>query len=405
MMANVKSGWQQLELLNFPEEVSLLSDSSDELEPFFPLSGARGKKTLRKNYLKLRLDKLHSSKKTLKNFLLGSSNEEAWELSRAILEKPGEAYPLAIFTSGPGLGKSHLLHGLAKEILKRHKGFRLYLTSGRELLERYKVLGNEQNFSHFIEETSENIDALFIDDIELAFECKNFQKDFCLVFDHLKVKGKQLILTGCESPDLLKGFPQKLFVRLNSGISSRLGEFDERVSKVFIERFLKANSLERSKNVVDGLSEKYGKNGYRLESALSHFKFLTTPRKTKAGEEILSNNDIDEESPQKEIKTGETRQLLNKVPVLEGETLLNVAKYFGVSKEDILSHSRKKELTLARHITMYLLHSVKGVSLTKLGKIFDRDHTSILYAAEKIKTLLGRNDPQIELYLDSLSRS
>ena len=132
---------------------------------------------------------------------------------------------------------------------------------------------------------------------------------------------------------------------------------------------------------------------------------MATPRKKRADKEGQARKNIGEELPHEGVKREESIGFSTKRPSLEGEILLRVAEYFGVSKEDILSHSRKKEFALARHITMYLLHSIKGVSLTKLGKMFDRDHTSILYAAEKIKTLLERHDPQIELHLDTLGPS
>ena len=83
-------------------------------------------------------ERLSSYGKTLNEFYRGPSNREAWELSKAIIERPGLHYPHVYFFSKPGLGKTHLLYGVAKEILRNQKGYRLYLTTGRELLERYK---------------------------------------------------------------------------------------------------------------------------------------------------------------------------------------------------------------------------------------------------------------------------
>ena len=387
-MADVKTGWTQLELLNFPDEVSLPEDSSEDLTSFLPIQALGKKRTLRKNYPKYLRERLISSLKVWDNYFLGASNEEAFKVSKSILEGPGSAYPYVFFYSGPGLGKTHLLHALGKEILKKHKSYRLYFTSGRELLSRYRAIMREHGLNYFLEETSDEVDGLFIDDIEPCFECPDFQRDFCLIFNNLKLKGKQLVMTGCESPESLTGLSQKLFERLNSGLFTLLEDFDEGISRAFAQTFLKEHSLEAELDVIEDLVAKHGQNGYRLEGALCRYKFDVGPKIEEAP--IAENNE--EEAPKVIIDSS----------CFEEDILGKVSNYFGILKGDLLSHSRKKEFSLPRHIAMYFLHSVKGVSLTKLGKMFGRDHTSILYAAEKIKSLIERNDPQIKFHLESI---
>ncbi len=416
-MAHVKNGWKQLELLNFPNESeSIESPEASDLDSLFESDPHIRKKQSRKNPFKIMKERLSGYGKNLNDFYKSDSNKEAWELSRAILEKPGVHYPHVYFFSKPGLGKTHLLYGLAKEVLKNQKGYRLYLTTGRELLERYKSMVKEGGLSVFLGELSDDLDGLFIDDIESCFEHGPFRRDFCLLFNNLKAKGKQLILTGNEPPGSFKKFEQRLSGRLSSLISSELLAFDKELSHLFSHNFLKKHSIEGNEDLVDELCNKWGSNGYELEGALSHFKLsyqiekgidedtfgLLEPEKV---EEALKDFTAQEGSPKASEEVFEDSFSNNgNFAQREINILKKVAKYFGVSFEDLLGQSRKKDFALPRHLSMYLLHCEEKLSLTRIGMLFSRDHTSILYAAEKIKKALLKKDPEVDFHIRSLKQ-
>ena len=88
----------------------------------------------------------------------------------------------------------------------------------------------------------------------------------------------------------------------------------------------------------------------------------------------------------------------------EINVLKKVAQYFGVSLEDLLGQSRKKDFALPRHLSMFFLHCEEKLSLTRIGTLFNRDHTSILYAAEKIKKAISKKDPEVDFHIRSLKQ-
>ncbi len=422
-MAHVKNGWKQLELLNFPNESESI-DSSDQndLDSLFTSVPGLKKKVPRKHPFKIMKERLSGYGKTLSDFYTSVSNKEAWELSRAIIERPGIHYPHVYFFSKPGLGKTHLLYGMAKEILKNQKGYRLYLITGRELLERYKVMMKDAGLSAFLGEFADDMDGLFVDDIEPCFEYAPLRRDFCLLFNNLKAKGKQLILTGNEPPESFKSLEQRLAGRLSSLVSSELQDFDQELSYLFACSFLKRHSIEGQEDFVKELCKKWGGNGYQLEGALSHFKLgyqiengikeessdLIEPEKA---EEVLKDLKAlkefklqDEAHEAEDISSKDSFLYSGGFSQREIKVLKKVAQYFGVSLEDLLGHSRKKDFALPRHLSMFLLHCEEKLSLTRIGNLFNRDHTSILYAAEKIKKAISKKDPEVDFHIQSLKQ-
>jgi len=425
-MAHVKNGWKQLELLNFPSESeSIESADPSDLETLFTSVPGLKKKLPRKHPFKIMKERLSGYGKTLNDFYRGPSNKEAWELSKAIIARPGIHYPHVYFFSKPGLGKTHLLYGVAKEILRNQKSYRLYLTTGRELLERYKHIVKDGGLSIFLGEFADDVDGLFVDDIEPCFEYGPLRRDFCLLFNNLKAKGKQLILTGNESPESFQKLEERLAGRLSSLVSSELLDFDYELSNFFANNFLKKHSIKGKEGFVDELCKKWGTNGYQLEGALSHFKLCYQIEKgIDEGDAVdfLEPEKIEEVLEDlKDLKDfalqGEPHEMEQETAKVEDSCLSNggfaqreanvlkkVAKYFGVSLEDLLGQSRKKDFALPRHLSMYLLHCEDKFSLTRIGNLFNRDHTSILYAAEKIKKAISKKDPEVEFHIRSLKK-
>ena len=73
------------------------------------------------------------------------------------------------------------------------------------------------------------------------------------------------------------------------------------------------------------------------------------------------------------------------------EIIKIVAKYFQLTKQDILGPYRRESLVEPRHFAMYLCRANTVQSFTQIGKWFHRDHTTVLYAYFKMKKR-GRED-------------
>jgi chromosomal replication initiator protein len=69
--------------------------------------------------------------------------------------------------------------------------------------------------------------------------------------------------------------------------------------------------------------------------------------------------------------------------------IAQAAAYFGVSEDEIKSHSRSRQLVNARQIAMYLCRELTDQSLPKIGQKFHRDHSTIMHACNKIRDLMA----------------
>ena len=69
------------------------------------------------------------------------------------------------------------------------------------------------------------------------------------------------------------------------------------------------------------------------------------------------------------------------------------ASYFGLTRDDLISKNRSRPLTTARHVAMYLLRDCTGLSLIKIGELFERDHTTVLHGVKKIEMLMRDRAP------------
>ena len=67
----------------------------------------------------------------------------------------------------------------------------------------------------------------------------------------------------------------------------------------------------------------------------------------------------------------------------------NTAVLYGLDVDDLLGSRRQSHLILPRHTIMYLLRKDLGLSFPKIGKIMGKDHTTIIYAYQKMEKLIN----------------
>jgi chromosomal replication initiator protein len=295
------------------------------------------------------------SKNSFSNFLEGSSNSAAIKIAKRVIARPGEEFPLVFFVGESGLGKTHLLHAIYAELLGR-KG--LYLGTAKAFLDYFQIKCRNHGFAKFLTDFVDNVDVLLLDDIEDAFISKDFQNDFCHIYNHFNFRKKQIILSGHFSPVDLKGVFPKFQSRLNGGLVQEIHSMDKELGLSFLTRKAQEEGIaldEKSKKIIlKGPSL----DGRSIESALLKYK----------AREIL-------EVPKSEVS-------------FPHEVVENVCLKFKIGSGNIYSNSRRKQFIMARHVSMFLLSKGLGLSFFRIGKIFKRDHSSVLYAVGKIEQSL-----------------
>jgi len=284
------------------------------------------------------------------------------KIIKNICENPGQDFPLIYIVGKSGLGKTHLIHASYKELSKKSP---VYFSSGRDFYEFYQEQCGKFGHSKTLRDFVNSFDVLILDDIEEVYQEKDFQSYFCHLYNHFSFKKRQIILSGFNSPKDLMDTVPKFYSRINSGLIQEIGPMDQDLAISYLEKISQDNNISLNSEMKREILTNYQNDGRSLKGAITSFK----------ASNLISNHKFVAPPPAP-------------IPVnipLDDYVVRNISKEFQLEEAEVYSPSRRKELIPARHLAMYLLHTVLGISLFQVGKKFNRDHTSVIYAVSKIE--------------------
>ena len=328
---------------------------------------------------------------TFEAFVPGPSNRFAHAAAMAVAEAPpSTAYnPLFIY-GGVGLGKTHLLIAVGHHMYRVNPGIRVkYVTSERFVTEFIKAVRERQGdqFRHRYRE----VDVLLVDDIQFLAKREETQTEFFHTFNHLHGSGRQIAIASDRPPHELSGLEERLVSRFRWGLCVDVQPPDLETRIAILQLKAERERLTIPHDVIEFVASKFDQSVRELEGALV---------RVVAWSELTAQS-IDQELAE--------RALQDLIPQTDHEIppqliMEQTAEYFSLSTGDLVSKSRSRPLTQARHIAMYLMRECTGLSLVKIGEIFGgRDHTTVLHAVRRIEEL-KQQDPSIARDVEVLLR-
>jgi chromosomal replication initiator protein len=311
---------------------------------------------------------------TFESFVQGKSNQLALAAARQVGDNPGVSYnPLFIY-GGVGLGKTHLMHAVGNEMLKRNPNAKIvYLHSERFVADMVKAL--QLNAINDFKRYYRSVDALLIDDIQFFAGKERSQEEFFHTFNALLEGGQQMILTSDRYPKEINGVEERLKSRFGWGLTVAI-EPPELETRVAI--LMKKADEARVRLPDDSaffLAQKIRSNVRELEGALkrvianAHFtgSAITTPFIKESLKDLLALQD-------KQVSIDNIQRV--------------VADYYKIKVSDLLSKRRSRSVARPRQVAMSLSKELTNHSLPEIGDAFGgRDHTTVLHACRKIKEL------------------
>ena len=318
-------------------------------------------------------------KYTFDSFVVGSSNRFAHAASLAVAESPAKAYnPLFIY-GGVGLGKTHLMHAMGNELLKRSPKTRiLYLSS--EAFTNQLISAIQKRTTPDFRKRYRNVDVLLIDDIHFIAGKESTQEEFFHTFNSLYDAHKQIVMTSDRSPKEISTLEERLVSRFEWGLITDIQAPDFETRAAILRKKSEQETIYLPDEVYFFLAEKIKSNIRELEGALI---------RVIAYAKLMNKN----------ITVDLAREVL-KGMIIEGEKKVNVdsiqkkvAKYFEIRPEDMKAKKRTRAIAYPRQVAMYLSRDLTDLSLPEIGSSFGgRDHTTVLHACEKIEGDLKRDD-------------
>lgn len=323
---------------------------------------------------------------TFDSFVVGSSNKFVFAAAKSVAEAPGENFnPLYIY-GGTGLGKTHLMQAIANDIAAKKPSLRVIYTTSETFLNEYvdsiarKGSGrdNEMRFRN----RYRNVDVLLIDDIQFWAGKRGVQEVFFHTFNELFAQHKQIVISSdCPAKELTT-LEERLRTRFEGGLIADIQPPDVE-TKIAI---LKRKALEKKYIIPDDVLEFLVRNSDnnvrtlegRLNTVIFASKLHEEPISVKLAADALHKS-IGEAVTQEEVTP---------------ETIIQATcSHFKMTKTELLGKSKRQEIVRSRQVCIYLMCDMLALPLVSVGKIMGgRDHSTIIYARDKITELMRVSD-------------
>lgn len=327
-------------------------------------------------------------KYTFDRFVVGNNNRFAHAAALAVAEAPVTSYnPLFIY-GGVGLGKTHLMHAIGNEILRKNRNSNiLYVTSEKFTNQLINAIKDNKNES--FRNKYRNIDVLLIDDIQFIAGKERIQEEFFHTFNALHESGKQIILSSDRPPKDIPLLEDRLKSRFEWGLIADISNPDYETRLAILRKKAQSDNIIIEDEILSNIATRIDSNIRELEGTLNKL----------IAKSSLTNSPITMEMAERAINDIVSQQ----DKVISSEFIQEtVAKYFNISTKDLKGSKRSNDIAFPRQIAMYLCRTVAQMSLPQIGKDFGkRDHTTVMHACNKIETEIKENQ-NTKLIVDSV---
>lgn len=310
------------------------------------------------------------------NYIQGDCNKMARSAGKAIANKPGgTAFNPMIIYGGVGLGKTHLAHAIGNEIKANNPRHNILYITPEEFTNQIVNAIKEDTINDFIK-FHKNIDTIIIDDIQFLGGRKKSLEILFNIFNEFHQNGKQIILTSDRQPKDLEGMDERLISRFKWGLIADLQapEFETRMA--ILDDKLKEEDVEFSQAVKEYICYNITSNIRELEGVCTSI----IAQATLSDREV--NIELAKEVIQKFVSFNNKK--------ISIENIKNVvANHYKLDIELLNSSSRKREIVMARQISMYLAREYTKHSYESIGSYFGgKDHSTVMYSIKNVKNLL-----------------
>ncbi|MDD4291559.1 MAG: chromosomal replication initiator protein DnaA [Clostridia bacterium] len=337
-------------------------------------------------------------KYTFDNFVVGKSNALVAAAAKAAAENLGTKYnPLFIY-GGVGLGKTHLLHAIGNYLSVNKPQLKcVYVSSEKftnDLIEALRDSKKNDGMKRF-RSVYRNADVLMIDDIQFIAKTESTQEEVFHTFNALYFASKQIVITSDRPPREIRPLEERLRTRFEGGLTADIGQPDFEMRVAILKT--KARQME----IYDMSDEVLGILAQKVQSNIRELEGLLTKVVSFANLTERSYNDVNLVND----ALKDYKDYLEEIITIDN-IVDTVCAYSKVSKSDLLSKKKTKEIVEPRQICIYLVTDLLSMPLTAIGEYFGgRDHTTVIHARNKVQELIADENSQTAIIVKDIKNS
>lgn len=313
---------------------------------------------------------------TFENYCAGESNKIARAIGETVATNPSVKTfnPLFVFGS-TGVGKTHLIQAIGVRLKENNPEARVLYVNARLFESQYtaaSMKGETNNFFHFYQ----SIDTLIIDDIQDLHKKPATQNTFFHIFNHLHQNNKQIIMSSDCAPSEMEGFEDRLLSRFKWGMSVQLEKPDYDLRRNVLRQKAEQDGVDLPAEVIDYIAANVTESIRDLEGIMVSL----------IGRATVLNCDITLELAQSVVANSIK---INRKQVNFELIVDRVATYYGINPDSLFTKSRKREISDARQMSMYLAKKHTKMPFAAIGSRIDRNYATVIYACKNIEERLA----------------
>ena len=310
-------------------------------------------------------------KYTFAAFVVGGGNRMAHAAAVAVAASPARAYNPLFLYGGVGLGKTHLLHAIAHEVLRRQLKV-IYVPSEtftNDLINAIRERRTDEFRGRY-----RSADVLLIDDIQFIAGKESTQEEFFHTFNTLHEASKQIVVSSDRPPKSIVTLEERLRSRFEWGLIADIKPPDFETRMAILQMKARGQPRPVPGDVLEFVARKVQRNIRELEGALNRIVAYAQvngrPLTPEVAEMALSD-----------IVTVRARRSITPTKIIEA-----VGRHYRVDVRALRGKHRAKDVVLPRQVVMFLMREETDLSLVDIGReLGGRDHTTVLHGYEKMR--------------------